>query len=1291
MIFDVSHEQIISLGGKGEKLVLLLKKLLYAEAQNIGIPLRGVSVPLQINIADGGEDARILWTGGHKETDYLPSRFCVFQSKASKINKAGWKKEVWTKASQKKGAIKKLNQAVTKVIEEKGSYIGFTSDVLIGNKYDEQIEAIKQGIREAGGNPEELYEINIYDANKIANWASRHPAVAVWLKEQQSGLDLKNYQTIEKLGKKLDIYSISQVEDSADRFQIGKQTGENLLSFQKTKERISDYLVDPRKSIRIRGASGIGKTRFVYEIFRDETIPAKAVLSTSTIYCDLGEIGSQVFSTVQSFSESGSSALIIVDECPRETAIKLHEIITKEDSKLKLLTIGNDNQPIEKDDCLNISVNPAHDTLIEGIIRQRYPKANNSDIAFIKKLSGGYPRIAVLATDNFSEGLPILKSVEDVVDRILKGCGINRVEQVRAIECLALFKQLGADQDESEELDFVAQNLARQTGDEMYEYLTQATKSHLVDRHGRYFVAQPLLIAAFLGARRLDLLRVNTILHFIETAPTILQSSFLSQWQYFDNSKTAATIGEKLLASDGLCGSLERLNTNLGSQWLEALVHIDPDGVAATINRIFGTMSIDEVQKLDAGKAHLVKALGRLVFRQKTFHIAAQLLMLLAASEDKKTIRDATQIFTQLFYLTISGTEVEPIERFQILEQGLAYNDERIIRVCIEALRNTLRQDYTVWDRGFKQIGNRPPLKDWEPKTWDEVVDFRRDGLQKLIKIRSVNKEYANECEEIITFNIRSLLKHNSEKLFEDIKSMILSIVEEKGIWLDVIKRVSDWLYYDRKKAPEVFSKKVRKFYDEILPTDLMQKALLYTKFWQVDIHDPDLIYETDDRSTQDFEYSDRKAKEVAAEISINEELTYHAIQTMVKENLSNIFPFTHELARLLENPIETFQIAVNEFEKSTEHKGIQFIRGLIAGIDDRDTEMATKCIQIVRNSETLKVQMANILTAINISVERLNDIIQDLQKGSITASECVYFSYGKGLNHLNIKDVLPLINELSSNQETEGGWTSLEIIFMYQLDRSKLSKELVQPIKNLVVNPKLLQKTLNNNRGHIFEQLIILIHKHYKIDGEFADGLINQIIKLCQVEDFNIFDMLENNFKNIIKLLVKEKPILLWESLSRFFEIATSSEVFYLSELIGAPRNTFDGESHKKEGLLFEIPEFEGKYISWAKIDSEIRSPFLCIFYPIIHKQESGDYQWHQAIEKLTYEFGKVREFREALENRLYPSSYSDSIIPILENYLKLLQTWLNHPLPEMSKWVRDLMFSLERQIDRERKRYSR
>lgn len=75
-----------------------------------GVPLRNVDVPLQITIADGGQDASVHWEHGEASTPYFPGRDIVFQCKATDHGDAQWKNEVWTKKSQsKKAKVKILN------------------------------------------------------------------------------------------------------------------------------------------------------------------------------------------------------------------------------------------------------------------------------------------------------------------------------------------------------------------------------------------------------------------------------------------------------------------------------------------------------------------------------------------------------------------------------------------------------------------------------------------------------------------------------------------------------------------------------------------------------------------------------------------------------------------------------------------------------------------------------------------------------------------------------------------------------------------------------------------------------------------------------------------------------------------------------------------------------------------------------------------------------------------------------------------------------------------------------
>jgi hypothetical protein len=151
MIFESDPDQIKQLGSF--KLVKLMKRLMLSECRLVGIPLRGASVPLQITVADGGEDGRVEWIGGIEATDYFPSRLCIFQSKAQDLTASSIKSEILKK--QKKG-LPKLNAAISEVLSRQGSYIVFCSHPLGPKKIPKLREAIFDAIRAGGGNPTDL-------------------------------------------------------------------------------------------------------------------------------------------------------------------------------------------------------------------------------------------------------------------------------------------------------------------------------------------------------------------------------------------------------------------------------------------------------------------------------------------------------------------------------------------------------------------------------------------------------------------------------------------------------------------------------------------------------------------------------------------------------------------------------------------------------------------------------------------------------------------------------------------------------------------------------------------------------------------------------------------------------------------------------------------------------------------------------------------------------------------------------------------------------------------------------
>src|SRR5271165_2606320 len=328
--FNVTPDQIGRLDSAN--LVELLRRLLRGEARSAGIPLAGVSVPLQITVPDGGEDGRISWDGGFDHTDYLPRRHVSVQAKATDVTEASLKAETWTPASRPRRGRKKkstpppppqLRPVIDWVIANRGAYIVITTEALTERQKYPLIEAIEEGINATGNSPSAI-AVAIYDANKLADWASRHQAVALWVNEHLGGRSLSGFKSLTTWGRLQDLRIVPWVDDDAPRFVISpltlplaerKVAVKNSWTFTQARRALLDHLAGVGHAVRIIGASGIGKSRLAHSLVHPDGELAASIQSASAVYADLSVTGDEVLRLAQRWADESLDVLLIVDEC----------------------------------------------------------------------------------------------------------------------------------------------------------------------------------------------------------------------------------------------------------------------------------------------------------------------------------------------------------------------------------------------------------------------------------------------------------------------------------------------------------------------------------------------------------------------------------------------------------------------------------------------------------------------------------------------------------------------------------------------------------------------------------------------------------------------------------------------------------------------------------------------------------------------------------------------------------------------------------------------------------------
>src|SRR5690606_23246249 len=108
---------------------------------------------------------------------------------------------------------------------------------------------------------------------------------------------------------------------------------------------------------------------------------------------------------------------------------------------LRVITIDTDHRPLEGDRVLHIAIEPSKGELVRTIITQKKPLLTAPALERLQEISGGFPRVAILAATSVGHATSF-ETVNDVVERLLVGAGLREPEQVRAIEALAMFESL---------------------------------------------------------------------------------------------------------------------------------------------------------------------------------------------------------------------------------------------------------------------------------------------------------------------------------------------------------------------------------------------------------------------------------------------------------------------------------------------------------------------------------------------------------------------------------------------------------------------------------------------------------------------------------------------------------------------------------------------------------------------------------------------------------------------------------------------------------------------------------
>jgi hypothetical protein len=162
------------------------------------------------------------------------------------------------------------------------------------------------------------------------------------------------------------------------------------------------------------------------------------------------------------------------------------------------------------------------------------------------------------------------------------------------------------------------------------------------------------------------------------------------------------------------------------------------------------------------------------------------------------------------------------------------------------------------------------------------------------------------------------------------------------------------------------------------------------------------------------------------------------------------------------------------------------------------------------------------------------------------------------------------------------------------------------------------------------------------------------------------------------LAFVVKRAPGEVWPVLASFYEIATRVERERLNTIVSATKLFAYDVSRTGAGALFETPL--KLMLDWVKPDPDARIGFLLTFYPILEQNDEA-FVWHPALQQLANLYGDLKRFRDALRQRIYPSSWGGSLNPHLTSFKAPLASWIKDRV--LGDWASGMLENVERSLE--------
>lgn len=928
----------------------LVALLCEAEIASFGRSETGVFWGGHQKARDGGLDVKVESVDWTPRDSPIPKAISGLQVKHEKMGAQKIQKEM-----RPKGV---LRDAISQLAENKGAYMIVSGkDSCSEWMLSSRLKAMKDAVSD-DPNFRDL-DLRFIDSSQLASWLRKHPSLILWMR-QKIGKPLEGWKAFENWTKPASDSNQNYLVDDKLKIRVSNPGNNNEFSANEGIDRMRDVLATPGKSIRLVGLSGVGKTRLAQALFEEAT-GERPLNKKQAFYTDAGF--SQTPSP-DSFARNllslNKRAFLVVDNCSPALHRSLEQLVCEPGSQVSLLTIEYDVKEDDSAESEFFHLEPSSDDLIEKIVKIRFPEISDVNTRTIAEFSNGNFRIALaLAKGVFQSSDIGSVTDQDLLQRLVFQRGNENEELLKSAKALSLVYSFDVSAEEivTSELETLSQlfDLAPLT---LFRNLAELERRELLQRRGRWRALLPHAISNRFASLALEEIPAANLISAFENSEERLLKSFARRLSYLHDSPKAIQVATTWLKEENLLGPEKPLN-KLRSNLLKKIAPLVPNHVLKRIG--------NELEKptLEAGLVGDAKTLAKLLaYEPESFYEAATLLSKLSIRESQPASAGANDQFKALFWPVLSGTQASLKERLSFIKD-LSTKGEKELRLSVSLFNFVIHHQTSYVGTSEYSLGARSRDFGWRPRNWSDWQQWYKEAIDFAVDWIRSSAPGAEDVKKILGNSFRPLW--DDLRLYDEIESTV-SILSQNQHWPEAFLTLSATIYFDGKEMEAEALARLRLLRDSLKPQTLLEELRLFAIGDRNRVYDCEDFYEKGGGSDT-WHQAEERLRELGVEASKDLELSQAIVDEVLGSQSDKAFQLGVAMAEGSPKMVLLWDYALSTFKSQGDPK-TDFLRGLLCGIERRDTVLTNEIVERASSDERMLGVFVELQSSIKLGEE---------------------------------------------------------------------------------------------------------------------------------------------------------------------------------------------------------------------------------------------------------------------------------------------------------------------------------